>query len=373
MNILINFLSATSGGSLSYLRNLAPKFIEYSNTEDIKITLLIGQSQSRDLGLDRVDGVFSVPVRGLIHRMLWERTKLKKIISDEGVDVLFTPYQFAPYFKNVHNVVMIRNMEPFLFRRYRYSFANWARNFLLEHLSKRSLLKADGIIACSQFAYDHCVHVLKLSSSKIKKVYHGRDVRFISSTKSDDQSKLGALGLSKSYVFTCGSLLPYRRLELIVKAFAETESSRNMSLVVAGSGTDKKYGAALEKLVREYPQVDIKMLGQVSPDVMPVLYRSCDLFITATDIEACPNIAIEAMSCGCSILSSNNAPMPEMFGQSAEYFDQKSSIKELAHRIDSQLHSGSAINAKALERAQDFDWEKCFQQTLNFILKDSRG
>ena len=70
----------------------------------------------------------------------------------------------------------------------------------------------------------------------------------------------------------------------------------------------------------QHSQSLYSLIGNVPWETMTVLYRNCKLFIIATEIEACPNIALESMAAGCVILSSNKPPLPEIFsGSSLNY------------------------------------------------------
>jgi alpha-1,3-rhamnosyl/mannosyltransferase len=87
--------------------------------------------------------------------------------------------------------------------------------------------------------------------------------------------------------------------------------------------------------------------------------------VIATEIEACPNIAIEAMAAGCVIVSGDRPPLPEMFqGCSLEYGARD--IDLLAQKIRQAVTNDLwrvEMKAKALKRAENFSWDKCAMDT----------
>jgi glycosyltransferase involved in cell wall biosynthesis len=374
MNILMNCLSSVSGGAVSYLRNLVPllnKQVEVSS-DSHGLTILAHESQK--------ELFVSIPEQQCIwinearligwRRMLWERRNLARIVKKDNADVVFTPYQIGPRIKGAKQVLMIRNMEPFYSQGYRYRLKSRLRNNVLRRQSTSALSGADRVIAVSEFAEDMLVDGLGLPNASIRKIYHGRDTAFSPIGDSDeDRDRLQTLGVDGDFLLTCGSVLPYRRYEDVIAAFnlcAGTLSS-DVKLVIAGSGTDHRYADLIQRAIANSPyQERILAVGHVSRADMISLYRRCLACIIATEIEACPNIAIEAMSSGCAIVSSDRAPLPEMFGESSLQFPSRN-IDALKDRILTYLHNDdlrSEMGERAQRRASDFSWDKCATETF---------
>lgn len=375
MKVMINLLSSRSGGALSYVRNLIPLLAaRFAASDRHQLVLLVNAAQKPELS-DIDVAVKFVEVneqRNGYARALWEIVSLPKIIDENEIDVLFTPYQLAPNVKNAKTVVMIRNMEPFLFDKYRYDFKNYLRNKVLRRASIKTLKSADKVIAVSQFPASYCLHTLGMPNTNLSIIYHGRDKRFGAEPIDGDAEVLASLGIGKQYLFTCGSMLPYRRCEVIIRAFSHWVADRECQLVIAGSSNDQRYQALISKLIKDSPAADkIKWLGQVKIGPMRTLYRHCKLFVTATDIEACPNIGIEALSSGCYIASSDNPPLPEIFTDAADYF-QADDSQTLSNLFERHFARKERLNQAALVRAESFSWETCSEQTFK-VLTDWRS
>ena len=112
----------------------------------------------------------------------------------------------------------------------------------------------------------------------------------------------------------------------------------------------------------------IIMLGQVDKTCMQALYRHARLFVTASETEACPNIAIEAMASGCRIVASDSMPMPEIFQQAACYFKQGDSLSLAQVMTQNVSHKTPTCKPLALQRAADFSWPLCAQQTFELLV-----
>ena len=126
---------------------------------------------------------------------------------------------------------MFTNLEPFKFHRYKYSFNLYLRNILAFIYSIYSLKKAHKIIAVSDYAKDFLRNELKINRNKLYRVYHGYpDLKSIKDNKLIDNIQ------PNKYIFTCGSILPYRRLEDVIYGYYHSlnQLRTTTKLVIAG-------------------------------------------------------------------------------------------------------------------------------------------
>jgi len=369
-NILVNCVSAGSGGALTYLQNLVPKLIKmFENDVNHNVCLLIKNDQRKLIDDCLEDYVIYAPNLGGYKRFIWEYMNLPKIINHRNIDLVFTPYQIARVFKNIKNIVMFRNMEPFTFHKYKNSFGNWLRNHILKIKTINTIKNADKVVAVSDYVKEVILLNKITNEDAIARIYHGRNTRFNPEISETDKTTLDKLGIADKYIFTCGSLFPYRKTEDVIKAYQKA-SKPHVKLVIAGSGNDNQYKKLLNDLITQCGVSDsVLMLGHVSLDEMIVLYRNCSLFVTSTETEACPNIAIEAMSSGCSILSSDVMPLPEIFQDAAVYYPHGDQV-QLASMMADMVSEDKTVNSRALSTIDSFSWETCAKQTYELIINE---
>ena len=138
-------------------------------------------------------------------------------------------------------------------------------------------------------------------------------------------------------------------------------------------------GHGKKRLLNEVEGVDpcgdfINLCDFVEPDALPKILQNTDIFIFASSCENMPNTLIEGMAAGTPIACSNRGPMPEVLQDAGVYFDPEDSVS-IAQALrmlitDSNLRQTMA--KKAYERSQNFSWQKCTSQTLQYIRKIHR-
>lgn len=377
MNVLINYLSAVSGGAVAYMLQVTPRLVKlFDDSDGRHRAIFLLHEEQRRLMPDLPDHCCRI-VHGVrpagYRRLVWEQFNLPALVRKEQADVLFMPCQVAPRVGGGRRVLMLGNMEVFHYHKYRYSFKQALRNRLLKGQTIRCLKGADRVIAISDYTREFLENDMAVPENRTRRIYHGRDARFSPVPDlSGDHATLAALGIRGDYIFTCGSLLPYRRCEDVIAAFAALPRSAgyNVSLVIAGTGTEPLYDRLIDQAIKNSGCAErIYRVGHVSLETMAVLYRRSRVCVIASEVEACPNIAIEAMASGCAIVASDANPLPEMFSDAAIHFPMRdiSTLSSSILRLLTDDKERAGNSARALGRALDFSWDRCASETYSAL------
>lgn len=75
------------------------------------------------------------------------------------------------------------------------------------------------------------------------------------------------------------------------------------------------------------------------------------------------------MSCGCSVITSNNSSLPEVVGNAAIMIDWNSDEQHIQAYEKYYFDNGLRMlnRTKGLERAKQFSWEKCTNEILEVM------
>jgi glycosyltransferase involved in cell wall biosynthesis len=108
------------------------------------------------------------------------------------------------------------------------------------------------------------------------------------------------------------------------------------------------------------------VLGYVPDEELPALYSGADLFIFPSLYEGFGFPPLEAMACGCPVISSNTSSMPEVLGNACIYFDPYDT-RQISHAMQDTLLNGDLLNElskKGKNRAALFSNNRMVKDTV---------
>jgi len=167
-----------------------------------------------------------------------------------------------------------------------------------------------------------------------------------------------------------GSMDPRKNLNRLVQAWLDLKAARRLpdgaTLKLVG-GTNPKSFAAFERVEDD----SIEWLGRVDDDTLIRHYREAGAFIYPSYYEGFGLPPLEAMACGCPVLLSHAASLPEVGGPAYDPADPDSGGAAIYFDPFSENTIGEAIlrffalNAEARQRlrknaqtrAERFSWE----------------
>ncbi|WP_308219121.1 glycosyltransferase family 4 protein [Methanoplanus endosymbiosus] len=100
-------------------------------------------------------------------------------------------------------------------------------------------------------------------------------------------------------------------------------------------------------------------------------YNCADLFVYPSKYEGFGLPPLEAMACGCPVITSNISSLPEVVGNAGLQINPNNPAL-LAEAMSEILNDDNYRNdyaLKGLERAKQFSWEKCAKETMNAYLE----
>lgn len=111
-------------------------------------------------------------------------------------------------------------------------------------------------------------------------------------------------------VLGIGRLHPQKDFETLLRAFALVRQSIDSRLVILGTGKNPRIKNRLERLAAERGITkDVHLAGYV-PDVLPYLSRA-SVFVLSSAWEGFAMVLVEALACGCPVVSTNCPSGPE--------------------------------------------------------------
>ena len=229
------------------------------------------------------------------------------------------------------------------------------KKMVAKQLLRYAYKKSEKVITDSQFSRMEIQKYLGNSSGKIDVIYPGVDLEEFSPLQEIEAFK-NKHNLGDQIFLFVGNFKAHKNLEILLKAFELLHRS-SLQLVLVGKKGDPKISYLIQN---SRCKERIILLGEVSQEDLPLLYASASAFIFPSLYEGFGLPPLEAMACGCPVIASQAASIPEVCRDAALYFSPHSEI-ELAEQMERIIDDRSLrdeLIAKGLDRCREFSWEK---------------
>jgi glycosyltransferase involved in cell wall biosynthesis len=157
----------------------------------------------------------------------------------------------------------------------------------------------------------------------------------------------------------------------LIEAFGMLRNRRQFQgqLLIAGGQGWGKTNIRRAMLKWGLGEKDVKLLGYVSEEEMPMLYSGAKAFVFPSLYEGFGLPLVEAMACGVAIVASNTSSIPEVVEDAAllvsPYDSEAMAAGILRLFNDTQLRA--ALIERGLRRAQGFTWEATARRVLHTL------
>lgn len=172
----------------------------------------------------------------------------------------------------------------------------------------------------------------------------------------------------KNYVFSLCSLEPRKNVVRIVRSFLKfIEKNKIDDLVLlVGGAVWTSFEKILEKESIKWNKEYVVQTGYIDDDDLPVLYSNAEWFVYTSQYEGFGLPPLEAMQCGCPVITSNSSSLPEVVGEAGIMIDWDSDEQHIEayekYYYDESLRKENC--SKGLERARMFSWEKTVDKMM---------
>ncbi len=309
--------------------------------------------------------------------------KIKKFCENEQVDILHIPnvgrnapslvYLIVNFKLIVTNHGMANLILPsqLCWRKYKkiMHMLCYIEYFKWKFLFKN---KIDMLISVSDLSKRIFIKKIGLPQDKITSIHHGVDhkiFRFFPNKEEIFQELLEKYRISNLFILHVSSYEPRKNVKNLIKAFSLLKKKKVIKekLILIGNGFH-----LLKPFINKLRlESEIFLLGHVPLEDLPKFYNLAKFFCFPSFYESFGMPILEAMACGCPVITSNISACPEVAGDAALLVNPYSveQIAEAMQRLieDSQLRK--ELKKKGLKRAKEFTWEKCARKHLSAYKK----
>jgi len=282
----------------------------------------------------------------------WEQFALPLAISRR--QALFSPAGCGPL-AHLNQVLTIHDLAPLENPEwYSRGFALWYSQ-LVPALARR----VRGIVTVSEFCKQRIVELLRVDEKKVTVAWEAASSTFALRSAEEVHKTLDRFGIQKPYFLFVGAVSGRKNIPRLLSAWSRVVDLLNgATLVMIGKSglrfADKGNIGSLPKQVLQ--------LGSVSDQDLARLYTGSQGLLYPSLYEGFGLPILEAMACGCPVLTSSCTAMPEVSGDAAVIVDAMN-VDEIADGIRSLADAKCAadLRSRGFRRCRDFSWERTAQ------------
>ncbi|MEB5476803.1 glycosyltransferase family 4 protein [Acinetobacter pollinis] len=286
--------------------------------------------------------------------IIWEQITLPRYLHSVGNPLLLNLCNTSPvFYKN-----KISTVHDITFLKYPQSYS-WKFRAVYRIMIPMILRTSHKIITVSEFSKIDICNYYNIPRDSINVIYNAVSDQFYDKKLNQSEKKGYALAVSSPNL--------HKNFGPMIEAFQKANINLDLKIIGSMSGTFKSHNY-------EIKTKNINFVGRVNDEELINLYQYAEFFIFPSLYEGFGIPPLEAQACGCPVLSSNTASLPEVLGNSAHYFnpnsidDMTNSIKEIYNNKDLKDHliESGHINLKR------FDWNISANK-MNLIIQEVLG
>lgn len=175
------------------------------------------------------------------------------------------------------------------------------------------------------------------------------------------------------YFLYVGSAYPRKNLERLLESYNRLPETMKCEhrLILVLTGVSRHINDLKNSCGDLLKPTDVTILNGVSERELPRLYSSASALLLPSIEEGFGLPVLEAMQCGCPVITSDTSCLPEVAHDAALFVDPSSidSISEALQKLalDSDLRED--LITAGLKRAGCFSWKKSAEETMRVYMK----
>jgi glycosyltransferase involved in cell wall biosynthesis len=191
--------------------------------------------------------------------------------------------------------------------------------------------------------------------------------RFHPVEDSETRAVLARYGLEPGFLFSLGRLNRRKNLGALLRAFAAVRARGPAELALVIGGKPDHGAEQIMRAAREAGRTSrIHWVGLIPEADLPAFYSGAACFVYPSLFEGFGLPLVEAMACGCPVVSSDRTACPEVVGEAGLLVDPEdaTSIAAAIARILGEEDLRAELRQRGLARSRLFTWGETARRTL---------
>jgi glycosyltransferase involved in cell wall biosynthesis len=295
--------------------------------------------------------------------LLWDQIAVPWITRHKRLDIIFNPKFTIPFFHKAKKIFVLHGSEWFAIPKH----FKWYDQLYFGSLVPHYCRHADAFIAVANAVKDDAVKYVHADPKRIFAVYNAIDPKQFHYITDDTllRAVKAKYKLPDKYIVWVGQIESRKNIKRLLRAYAQIAREFPHNLVIAGEqrwSTEDELAEVDSLGIRDR----LQFLGWVAHTELPSIYRQAQLFAFPSLYEGFGIPLVEAMACGCPVMTATTCSPPEVVGDAGVLVDpyDVTAITQGMRNILSDAALREKMITRGLKRAKDFSWDRCATQVL---------
>jgi glycosyltransferase involved in cell wall biosynthesis len=316
--------------------------------------------------------VISPPTRHPILWYVWFELSLPKLLIKHQIDLFLSPDGFISLACKIPSIAVIHDIN---FEHYPGDLKK-SHSLFYRYFFKKYAQKATRIVTVSEYSKNDISKFYGVDKSKIDVGLNGVNPFFHPIGTTDQINVRKKYSHGNDFFLFVGALHPRKNIKRLLLAFDlfknETNSTNKLLIVGAKMWWNKELKKTFENLEHKD---EVIFTGRKSFEELQVLYASAQALCFVPYFEGFGIPIIEAMKCGCPVITANCTAMPEVSGDAALLVNpfRVSEIANAMIKIENDNNLRSELSEKGLIHSRNFSWDstaKALWNSLSEVLNE---
>jgi glycosyltransferase involved in cell wall biosynthesis len=220
--------------------------------------------------------------------------------------------------------------------------------------------KCKGIITCSEASKKDIVETMQIDPEKIDVVYWGVKHELFYPLKDKEKAKKEIekkFAIAKSYFFSVSCNAERKNTHKLVAAYLKLCKQQPVNDLVLVWPNPPEF--VIEMIEKSGFKNSIHLLSNINDIELVLLYNGATAMVFPSSYEGFGLPILEAMACGCPVVTCTNSSLKEVGGDAAIYLKttETEEICSVLEQCENNDFDFKEISKKGLEQASKFKWK----------------
>lgn len=356
-DVTIDLRLINASGIGTYLRNVIPIVVETFN--DSKFNLIGNVEELRQFSWTARNNINLIDYKCPIYSISEQLEMIRKVPKD--TTLFWSPHYNIPLLYRGKLLVTVYDVFHLAMP---HLVGGMHKSLYAKLMFNAVCRKADAIITISHFTKQELNRLVGCKKQKIYPIHLGVAESWFSINPTVNP-------YGRPFLLYVGNVKPHKNLSNLVKAFELIYGNIPHDLVIIGKKEGFITGDSLTISLASKLGDRVCFTGHVNDEALKQYIVHAEALIFPSFYEGFGLPPLEAMACGCPVVVSNVASLPEVCGDAVLYCNPYKH-EDIAKKIMEILNNESLRNElrnKGIAHAHKFTWEKCCVETCN-VIKD---